>query len=1557
MKQRFKKLLAAALAAALCIPALPAKTVNAADAEGVFWVDAETIPVSTISETGRSVNFNGGWKFNLGDSSTAYQKDFNDSDWEGIRLPHDFSIFQDFTANGEAESGFLPGGTGWYRKSFTIPQSLDGKSIVLNFDGAYKDTYVYVNGELIGENHYGYTPFAFDITEKLICNGTTENLIAVKVDHQIPSSRWYSGSGIYRDVTLVITDPIHIANNGTYITTPKLAESNGSDGTVHIAVDVQNDSTSPADITVRNTIFKKGSETPSGTIDKTETIPAGGTKNVTSEVSVSSPKLWSIEKPELYYVQTEILKGSAVVDRYDMEFGFKWYEFADNTGFKLNGNNVKINGVCMHHDQGALGSAAYYDAIYRQMSIMKDMGVNTIRITHNPGAEILVDICNELGLLVIEEFFDGWAWKKNGNTYDFSAYFNEHIADGNQVIGGSASMTWAEFTLKSIVKRDRNDASIILWSLGNEISESSGSDISDDEDWKSIAVNLIDWTEDVDTAHPVTSGSNRRSLSAPNATNVTSVNQTVYERGGVPGYNYGDLDSMNTLHTRYPVMLWSETVSPGNSRGIYTTQSSQANADGKYHLTSYDTSCVGWGKTVHDSMYPTLTNDYIAGECVWTGFDYIGEPTPWNGTGRGDGGRGAIPNSSYFGIVETSGFPKDNFYLYRSQWNQTENTLHLVTAWDPDNMMETAGKTPVWIYSNAAKVELYRNDTKVGTATRKALSGTTTAAGHIHYEYETASNDPDLCTTTSGSGSTSLYSVFYVAFEPGTISAKAFDENGNEITDSCTGNTSVTTPDAASKLSAYTERGKESITADGSSLSYITVDITDAKGNLDTTASNEIQFTLTGNGEIMGVDNGDQATVNKYQQTSVLKSKTSANIDAFSGKALVIVRSTNQAGSFTLKAESSGLESSSVTVTTKAASTGSAQLAYYNLSRHCYVPTGSADIALPDTIKAGLTDGSSTDIPVTWNDYDKTKLTQRGTIPISGSFTYSGQTFGLSVTAHVYDPIGGAQGFSLYTEPNVIPALPASAMAYFTDGDSFEEFPVTWDTSKLTAASLAESGNVVSVPGTVTVLNKTFQTAVTIRVAKGENPVPSNVAKVRDHLVENERYGDVLTSLTNGVRASTESSERWTTWSRDLPTEPRDDIAIAMDWATATMTDQINLFFYKEDTDTSVLPTHVKFEYALSSNYDKSSNWLVANEWFEIGYSEPADVDGFTNTANTIGKSYQLNQAINPQAIRITFSQPANSFIGLNEVEVIGTAYSYYPKTSAELSIMDGTKEITPENNKEYEIKAGFADKIVFKNPNNAALTFIYQDDPAIVKVNARSEDGSSTLSFTVKLTDIPTEESKSNLRSKLDEYKKLDSKFYTAESYNALKSLIAQIESQIDQLSESELKAKLNELNTRKSNLKPAGKTDPGNTLKAGDKTKIGDVEYQVLDPVKKTAAAAKLTKTNAAKITVKDTVTINKVSCTVVQISDKAFQGAKKLKTVTIGTHVTKIGKNAFQNCKALKTVTFKNTSVTFGKAVFKKAKSGITVKGTKKLKGKKLNNFKKKLTKAGMKKPKLR
>jgi len=1505
MKKRMKQLMAVMLSVALCVPAIPGAYGYAATS-GTTFTQEEEIALSGLGSE-RSTLFNDGWKFSLSDPSGAESTSFNDGSWDAVTLPHDFSISQNFTTSGEAESGFLPGGTGWYRKSFTVPSGCDGKSVILSFDGVYQNAYVYVNGKQVGENHYGYTSFAFDISKYLVCDGLTDNVIAVKVVNKLPSSRWYSGSGIYRDVKLIVADQIHVIQNGTQITTPDI--ENGV-GTVSAKVKVANSGTSSANITVRNTVYDKKGQKVSESAETTLTVEAGSSAEASTNNVVTNPSLWSLDDPTQYYVRTEILSAGSVVDTYDTTFGFRWYKFTKNTGFSLNGENVKLNGVCMHHDQGALGSAAYRDAMYRQISILKNMGVNLIRATHNPYDEDFIDICDELGILVIEEAFDGWELAKNGNSNDFSVYFNKTLTGDNEILDGDTSMTWAEFAIKSMVKRDRNDPSVILWSLGNEIDEGcSGSTAN----YPTIAENLINWIKEVDTQHPATLGSNRKTTSG----NIAGAMAKVVASGGIAGYNYASSSDLDRLADyNGGVILASETSSATNSRGIYVSTANNQNVDGKLHLTSYDTSKVGWGKTAHDSIWDTVTKDKVAGECVWTGFDYIGEPTPWNGTGTGSSNGNPYPNSSYFGIVETTGFPKDTYYLYRSQWKQDDTTLHLVTAWDSDNMINKSGMTPVWVYSNAAKVELYRNGKKVGTATRTVH---TTDAGHKYYTYTTQSADNSVCTTTSGANSESLYSVFNVAYEKGTISAKAYDESGKEITD-FEGTASVSTPDAPAKL--VVSKDKESITADGSSLSYISVDVTDANGNPDTTATNNIRFTLTGDGEIVGVDNGDQATVSKYQQASVLTGTTSANINAYAGKALVIVRSTNKAGNFTVKAESDSLTGGEAVVTTSSASDNNSNaMTSYRMAKHLYAPVGSSNVELPANATASYADGTTKTCKITWKSYDKAALKTVGSFRIEGSFTDGTDTVEVSITAHIYGKIKGAENYSCITKPNTLPELPKTAMTYYADGSPFEAREVTWNLDGITEDTFKNIGDIITINGSVTAFGETYPITASVRVAEPVIDKYDNVATAALHLTDNGPYNDTLAAINDGNRSDNGYSDsRWSTWDKK-DDSTHEDAVITMDWATAIATNQINLFYFYQPNDhaQSKLPTTVKFEYTLNSGYENGE--IVSNGWQEITPAgEPEEINDPSLHKWTKGYTYKFAETINPIAIRITFSY--TGFIGLNEAEVMTPTTTYRTNTSAELSgIKIGNTNLTLGSDDRYEIDESSFDGLSFTNPENASVTVIPVSNREI-KIVSVAEDGKSRRTYSVVLKNVP---------------------------------LIPE-ETETPDTKETETP---NTKPETPSTDKPQTPSTPA--LKKGDTFKVKNIQYKVLNVSKKTVAVVKGTDRKPGKVTkvtipntVKDAA--GKTTFTVTQIQANAFKNYKNLKSVIIGKNVTSIGKNSFYGCQKLKKVTFKGTSVkTIKSKAFKKTASKVTVSVPKSIRNnkKKAAAFQKKLTKSGISK----
>lgn len=656
MRRKSSKQLFSVLMAATMVMSGISIPVNASQVDDAVVRSVLTKTEATASES-REINFNEGWKFHYGDVENAEKKDFDDSDlakWGNLKLPHDFSITQEPSNSNEAESGFMPGGTGWYRKNFTLPSDYAGKSIVLNFDGSYNHTYVYVNGTKVGENHYGYNDFAFDISKHLICDGKTENVISVKVAHQTPSSRWYSGSGIYRDVELIVTDAVHVSRNGVYVTTPNLATEKGGNVTVKVQTKVQNDSNAQVEAKIRTTVLDAEGKAVSEPSTTDVTLTENGTEEKEQNLKVNNPALWSTEKPNLYYVQTEVLVGDEVKDINKETFGFRYIDFNSNTGFSLNGKNVKLKGVCMHHDQGALGSASERDAVYRQVSKLKEMGCNAIRTAHNTPSSVLLEACNELGMMVMDETFDGWAFPKNGNSQDFSTHYNKTISEDNKLLGATAGDTWYKFVLESNIERDKNDPSVVIWDIGNELNFG----VTDPSKYEQYAKNMKSYIEAIDKTRPITVGDNnpyglRYNTYGDFRNKVTAVLANNGE--GLVGANYS-MAAMSGIHSAHPdwKIIATETASPSNSRGIYTTLS-QYGKSGDYQCTAYDTNAVSWGNTARESWWYTIKDDFVSGEFIWTGFDYIGEPTPWNGTDKGSvsGDKLAVPNSSYFGVIDT----------------------------------------------------------------------------------------------------------------------------------------------------------------------------------------------------------------------------------------------------------------------------------------------------------------------------------------------------------------------------------------------------------------------------------------------------------------------------------------------------------------------------------------------------------------------------------------------------------------------------------------------------------------------------------------------------------------------------------------------------------------------------------------------------------------------------------------------------------------------------------------------------------------------------------------
>lgn len=1072
-----KKYLSGILALALAFntgTVRPLAAGNEQDGRAVNQVASaeETVYVNSYGAGERSVSFNEHWRFYLGDLNGAEAAAYNDAAWTDVNLPHDYSIDQGYSvaAPAEQESGYVLGGTGWYRKSFTLDTDVQGKQVSVGFDGVYMNATVYLNGQELGIHHYGYTPFSFVLPENLLHFGGQENVLAVKVDHKQPSSRWYSGSGIYRDVNLTITNPVHVAYYGTTVTTPDI--ENGT-GTVSVKTAVQNDSAQAANVSVLQKVYELDGTEPIVTGQKTaaQSVAAGQTADITDTVTVPSPKLWSDKTPNMYTVRTEVYVGEDMVDSYDSDFGFRWTKFTRENGFFLNGQNVKLHGVSMHHDQGGLGSEAWRRSIERQVEILQKMGVNAIRVTHNPASQALIDICNRKGVMLVEESFDCWLSGKAGNTEDYGKWFSEPIEAGNQIVAGEGCEQWAEFDLKMMVKRGRNAPSIIMWSLGNEIFQQL-IDSSMNSQFPDMAKKLITWVSEEDVTRYVTFGDNWFKGNESNGSNVATQVARVFAEaekygvpGGLPGYNYGNSGQINNGHNQGWMVYGSETASAVNSRGVYDRKNSNSDGNvGDRRLTSYDKSAVGWGHIASDGLWITMRQAFNAGEFVWTGFDYIGEPTPYNW--QGTGSNGTWPNvskSSYFGIIDTAGFPKDSYYLYQSQWNDELHTLHVLPVWNEDEIMkDSSGRVEVVVYSDAPVIKLYLNGEEIGSA--KAVYTDMPAGGYQNYTTGTGCFDTGKA---NGSSSSSLYATFQVPYEAGKLEAKAFEANGTTEIRDTDGRSYVETTKSANRLAVSSDRAK--ITADGKDLSYITIDVTDSDGKFVNGAEPEITVSVEGAGKLLALDNGVQNDVTSHSEPVRKAGK---------GKLLAIVQSTEEAGSFTVAASAPGYAGGTVTVDTEAdGSSGSAEksVVSYRLSRNYYVKRGTSP-SLANIVQINYADGTSENRQVTWD-----------TVP-SGQDSYSVygtvKDLGLrvSVNVMVIGDVVKVLNYSAAIGKGAEVSLPSTRPAVGADGTVMTaEFPVEWDVPD----ALTASAGMKQVEGEADVFGTKMKVTASVRVTTG----------------------------------------------------------------------------------------------------------------------------------------------------------------------------------------------------------------------------------------------------------------------------------------------------------------------------------------------------------------------------------------------------------------------------------------------------------------------------------------
>jgi beta-galactosidase len=783
--------------------------------------------------TRKTENFDKGWKFNLGDVTDAQASGFDDSLWRVLDLPHDWSIEGKFSKDNPAtpSGGALPGGIGWYRKTFTIPVSEKGRLAFIDFDGVYKNSEVWINGHSLGLRPYGYSSFRYELTPYLKY-GKEKNILAVKVDNsKQPNSRWYSGSGIYRNVWLVMTDKIYIAHWGTYVTTPEVTEQSAK---VIIQTKIRNASLIDQAITLKTAIVDTKGKT-IASADTTEKLMKASAGNIEQQLTVSNPVLWSIENPYLYRVLTTVIVDGKKQDNYETTLGIRSIGFDTAKGLLLNGKHIKINGVCNHHDLGFLGAAINRRALERQLEILKAMGVNGIRTSHNPPAPELLELCDRMGFMVMDEAFD--MWKKGKTQFDYSLDWD----------------TWHQRDIQDMVLRDRNHPSVILWSIGNEVAEQWD---TSDHSGTVIAKELVSFIKNLDLTRPVTA----------NCNSSDSLNPVLRaDTLDIIGYSYHQ-DEYAQFRQLHPgkLLIGSETVSSLNSRGSYDMPSDSIrrwptrwdiplkNANADLSCSSYDNCSAPWGSTHEETWKLMKKFDFISGQFIWTGFDYLGEPTPYSWPAR----------SSYFGIVDLAGFPKDVYYLYQSEWTK-KPVLHIFPHW---NWKE--GQTiDVWAYTNCEEVELFLNGKSQGT---KKKTGD------------------------------ALHMAWRLTYMPGTLKAIGRTGGKEVLTQE------IKTAGAPAKMILHADRS--TITADGKDLSFVTVKIVDSHGTPVPRADNLIHFNIEGEGKIIGVDNGSQTSDESFK-VNFRK--------AFNGLCLAVIQSTEKAGKITLKAVSDGLGEETIAISSK----------------------------------------------------------------------------------------------------------------------------------------------------------------------------------------------------------------------------------------------------------------------------------------------------------------------------------------------------------------------------------------------------------------------------------------------------------------------------------------------------------------------------------------------------------------------------------------------------------------------------------------------------------------
>lgn len=780
-----------------------------------------------------------GWKFIQADAKDADKPAFDDRQWRTLNLPHDWSIEGEFKEDAptKGNGGYLPTGVGWYRKHLNLATLQKEQNFWIEFDGVHMNSDVWINGQHLGKHPYGYVNFYYDLTPYL---KKGDNVISVRVDNSVqPNSRWYSGSGIYRHVWLNIAGPVHVAQWGTYITTPSV---DSTAATVAIRTSVENKSTTTKNIVLRS-VIKDGSGKDVGTLDTPVSLSASGKTDVAQTLKVASPALWSIETPALYTVHSTLLEGKKVSDNITSPFGIRRIEYDKTKGFFLNGKHVKMNGVCVHHDAGALGAAVPEQAWVRRLQLLKEMGCNAIRTAHNPPAQEFLDLCDKMGFLVMDEAFDEWMEAKGQVDKSYHLHFAE----------------WSQRDLLSMIHRDRNHPSIVMWSAGNEVPDQTV------DKGQAVLKALIETLHREDPTRPVTVANDK--IAAGDDSGPAKL--PFLDMQDIVGYNYVD-----RWNNRRELYYSADRYEHPNWKVVGTEHSAVRGVRGQYFLPGGKPGTPDYRAAmipVEQLWKFTSVNDYVIGDFMWAGIDYLGEAT-W-------------PNkSSSSGVIDLCGFPKDGYYFYQSQWTK-KPMVHGFPHW---NWAGSEGKViPVIAYTNCDYVELFLNNKSLG---KKSTVFPQQGHTRIWNKYDR----PFISATTSD-----LHLSWDVPYEPGTLKFVG-TKDGKTVTEEIR----TASKPVAIRLSA----DRTAIDANAWDIANIKVEVVDANGLVVPDADNLIDIKVEGDGIVLATDNGDP------QSRGTMKSKQRK---VFNGLALAIIQSTDKPGAIRVTASSGTLKSADLQLTSR----------------------------------------------------------------------------------------------------------------------------------------------------------------------------------------------------------------------------------------------------------------------------------------------------------------------------------------------------------------------------------------------------------------------------------------------------------------------------------------------------------------------------------------------------------------------------------------------------------------------------------------------------------------